>query len=80
MGNKIYPNYFNDDMINDYKKKGDEYNKYLFILNIGEIFIKKYNIDIIDIGNKFYNNLIANDDDNLSDISDISDLSDDFMT
>jgi len=81
LGNKIYPTYFNDTMINKYKNKGKEYYKYLFILNVGEMFIKKYNIDILLIGNKIYNNLITNDD-NLSDMSDMSDMSDldDFMT
>ena len=82
-GNCIIPNYFNDKIVT-YKIKGDEYYKYLVLLSINDEIQNKYNIDIISIGLKLYDNykkVISNDDDDvMSDISDLSDLSDDIIT
>lgn len=76
-GNIIYPTYFNDKLVY-YKNIGDNYYKYIFILNIGEKIHKQYKIDVISIGLNLYSKykMITNkNDDNLSVISDISDIS-----
>lgn len=76
-GNIIFPAYFNDKLIY-YKNIGDNYYKYIFILNIGKKIHKEYKIDVISIGLNLYNKykMITNkNDDNFSVISDISDIS-----
>ena len=83
LGNIFYPNYFNDKIIY-YKNLGDEYYKYILLLNLRDKIEKTYNVDIINIGLTLYEKYKSismknddNDDDNdiLSDISDMSDLS-----
>jgi hypothetical protein len=77
-GNCIIPNYFNDKIVK-YKIAGDEYYKYLVLLSINDEIQNKYNIDMISIGLKLYDNykkVVSIDDDVLSEISDLSDLSD----
>jgi len=87
--NIIYPSYFNDKIIH-YKNIGDNYYKYIILLNFGNKIEKKYNIDIINIGLKLYdkynynikntnnknnNNTIDDDNDNDDTLSIISDIS-----
>jgi hypothetical protein len=81
LGNIFYPNYFNDKIIY-YKNLGDEYYKYVLLLNLRDKIEKTYNVDIINIGLKLYEKYKSismknddNDNDVLSDISDMSDLS-----
>lgn len=79
-GNCIIPNYFNDKIVK-YKIAGDEYYKYLVLLSINDEIQSKYNIDMISIGLKLYDNykkVVAthDDDDVLSEVSDLSHLSD----
>lgn len=79
IANTIVPNYFNDTIIK-YKLKGDEYYKFILIMNINDEIQNKYNIDMISIGMKLYdtykNIKKEENDDILSNISDLSDLSD----
>jgi hypothetical protein len=77
--NILYPSYFNDKIIH-YKNIGDNYYKYIILLNFGNKIEKKYNIDIINIGLKLYdkyNNTINNKNNNNN--NDIDD-NDDFDT
>jgi len=80
LGNIIYPNYYNNKII-EYKKKGDTYYNFILFLNFGETIKKNYNINIIDLGLQLYDNLnnnsnIENDESDLSDLSDLSDIED----
>jgi hypothetical protein len=80
IGNIIYPSYFNDILLK-YKNKGDDYYKFIILLNINNKIFKKYNIDILDKGLELYNkfktlSLTNINDDNLSEISELSELSD----
>ncbi len=90
VGHLFYPKYFKDK-INHYRYKGETYYKYLLLLTINDEIVKKYNIDLIDIGMGLYdkykilmnkNNEINRDNiseiDSLSDLED--DLEDDFVT
>ena len=77
IGNLFYPTYFNDK-INYYRSKGETYYKYLLLLTINNEIVKKYNIDLIDIGMGLYdkyNKLMNN-----KDIQDIQDDYDDDMS
>lgn len=60
-----------------YKKKGDDYYKYLFLLSLNNEIEEKYHINLLNIGINLYDKykLFINNNDNLSELSDLSDLS-----
>lgn len=79
IGNLIVPRYFNKEIMN-YKTQNDNYYKYIILLSLNDEIEEKYNIDMLTIGMKLYDNyksyIKKEDDDVLSEISDMSDLSD----
>ncbi len=86
IGHLFYPKYFKDK-INHYRIMGETYYKYLLLLTINDEIVKKYNIDLIDIGMGLYDKYVklmnkTDDMDKLSELSELSDLGemDDFVT
>jgi len=61
-------------------KKKDEYNKYIFLLTLNSKIEEKFKINILNMGLKFYNNLLKDDDNiELSDLDeDLSDFDEDL--
>lgn len=84
IGYNFFPNYF-EEKIKYYKKQNDIYKNFIMFLSLADNIYNKYNIDVINIGTKIYNNYTKYNtieldilcDDDLSDISDMSDIDDD---
>lgn len=79
LGHLFYPKYFKDK-INHYRNVGETYYKYLLLLTINDEIVKKYNIDLIDIGMGLYDKYMIlmnknNEKDDISEISEISEIS-----
>ena len=80
----LFVNYFFPKQIKNkliyYMKKKDEYNKYIFLLTLNSKIEEKFKINILNMGLKFYNNILKDDDNiDLSDLDeDLSDLDEDL--
>ena len=85
IGHLFYPKYFKDKIIY-YRNLGDTYYKYLLLLTLNDEIVKKYNIDLLNIGMGLYDKYIslmnkdkdakdAKDDIEIKEMSDIDDMS-----
>ena len=70
--NIFFPKQMKNNLIY-YKKKGDDYYRYLLILSINEEIEDKYNINILKIGMNLYEKYKKNINDDIEDLSDIED-------
>jgi hypothetical protein len=83
IGHLFYPKYFKDKIIY-YRNLGDTYYKYLLLLTLNDEIVKKYNIDLLNIGMGLYDKYmsimnkekdIKDENEEMKEMSDIDDMS-----